>query len=105
MSRPVLGAFSSVQAVSCICAITDGLLQALAEEEGEQGEDARGGGRGRGRGRQDPRGRQGRGRDADDIPEDLYVARTYWAFLAGDLQPRQSGRIRCGVGWVWCWWR
>ncbi|PNW77243.1 hypothetical protein CHLRE_10g428400v5 [Chlamydomonas reinhardtii] len=71
--------------------------QALAEEEGEQGEDARGGGRGRGRGRQDPRGRQGRGRDADDIPEDLYVARTYWAFLAGDLQPRQSGRIRFPV--------
>ncbi|KAG2499123.1 hypothetical protein HYH03_002706 [Edaphochlamys debaryana] len=35
--------------------------------------------------------------DPGYLPPDLFVRRTYWAFLAGNLQPRQSGRIRSPV--------
>ncbi|KAG2440512.1 hypothetical protein HYH02_010390 [Chlamydomonas schloesseri] len=64
-------------------------LKEAEEEEAGRGEGARGGRAGRGR-------QTGASPDGD-IPADLYVARTYWAFLAGDLQPRQTGRIRFPV--------
>ncbi|GFR41351.1 hypothetical protein Agub_g1964, partial [Astrephomene gubernaculifera] len=49
------------------------------------------------------RGASRRGDEDDNEEEDgggseqLHVRRTYWAFLAGDLQPRQTGRIRFPV--------